>query len=116
MRRHGPDMGDAPAISNIPAALHHIQHQAFVEPPERAEKSGIGLVSQLKIATGFSDDPRLMTPEQRAYDQLSGSLTVYPVPLSNVIAIKYVSRNGETAASIANALTVVPVSLLWMEL
>ena len=67
-------------------------------------KNGIGLVKQLMIKAGFSDDPRLMTPEQRAYSQLNGALTVYPIPLSNVIGIKYTSGNPETAAAIANAL------------
>ena len=67
-------------------------------------KKGLGLVKQLMIKAGFSDDPRLMTLEQRAYDQLNGALTVYPIPLSNVIGIKYQSGNGETAASVANAL------------
>ena len=67
-------------------------------------KNGLGLVKQLLITAGFSDDPRLMTPEQRAYEQLNGALTVYPIPLSNVIGIKYSSGNPETAAAVANAL------------
>ncbi len=67
-------------------------------------KNGLGMVKQILIATGFSDDPRMMTVEQRAYDQLNGALTVYPVPESNVIGIKYSSGSGQTAADVANTL------------
>jgi polysaccharide biosynthesis transport protein len=67
-------------------------------------KSGLGLIQQLRIKAGFSDDPRLMTVEQRAYEALSSALTVYPIPLSNTIAIKVTSSDGKTAAEVANAL------------
>jgi polysaccharide biosynthesis transport protein len=67
-------------------------------------KSGLGLVKQMLIASGFSDDPRIMTVEQRAYNQLSGALTVYPIPESNVIGIKYTSGSGQIAADVANTL------------
>ncbi len=67
-------------------------------------KSGLGLVKQALIASGFSDDPRIMTVEQRAYNQLSGALTVYPIPESNVIGIKYTSSSGQVAADVANTL------------
>jgi polysaccharide biosynthesis transport protein len=67
-------------------------------------KSGLGLVKQMLIKTGFSDDPRVMTVEQRAYDALSSAVTVYPIPLSNVIGIKVTSSDGPSAAEIANAL------------
>jgi polysaccharide biosynthesis transport protein len=65
-------------------------------------KTGLGMVKQGMIATGFADDPRLMTVEQRAYNQLSGSLTIYPIPDSNVIGIKYISGSGDVAAQVAN--------------
>lgn len=67
-------------------------------------KSGLGMLKQFMIATGFSDDPRIMTVEQRAYDQLNGALTVYAIPESNVIGIKYQSGSPEVAASVANTL------------
>jgi polysaccharide biosynthesis transport protein len=67
-------------------------------------KSGLGLLKQLMIKSGFSDDPRLMTVEQRAYDSLSDAVTIYPFPLSNVIGIKVTSSDGATAAEIANAI------------
>jgi polysaccharide biosynthesis transport protein len=73
---------------------------------ERAEfdpmKTGLGLLKQILIATGFADDPRVMSVEQRAVSQLNGSLTVYPVPESNVIAVKYTAASGDVAAQVAN--------------
>lgn len=66
-------------------------------------KTGLGMLKQVLIATGFSDDPRMMTVEQRAFNQFSGSLTVYPVPDSNVIGIKYTSGDRELTAAVANA-------------
>jgi polysaccharide biosynthesis transport protein len=75
---------------------------------ERAEfdpmKRGLGMLQQVLIATGFSDDPRVMTVEQRAVDQLSGALTVYPLPDSNIIGIKYTSGEGKVASDVANTL------------
>jgi polysaccharide biosynthesis transport protein len=67
-------------------------------------KKGLGMVKQFLIKSGFSDDPRLKTVEQRAWDEVNGSLTVYPLPLSNVIAIKYVATDGQVAADVANTL------------
>jgi polysaccharide biosynthesis transport protein len=65
-------------------------------------KEGLGFVKQALIATGFSDDPRKMTIEQRAYETYSDSLTVYPIPESNVIAIKYTSESPQVALDVAN--------------
>jgi polysaccharide biosynthesis transport protein len=65
-------------------------------------KRGIGLVKQLLIAGGFSDDPRIMSIEQRAYAKLSNSLTVYPIPESNVIGVKYTSESAQVAVDVAN--------------
>ena len=67
-------------------------------------KSGLGPIAKLLIQTGFIDDPRLMTVEERALQRLSEKLTVYQVPESNVIAIKYVAKNGKVAADVANTL------------
>ncbi len=66
-------------------------------------KTGLGMLKQVFIAAGFSDDPRLMTMEQRAFSQFSGSLIVYPLPESNVIGIKYSSADRELTAAVANA-------------
>lgn len=65
---------------------------------------GLGKVSTIKLALGFGEDPRLKTPEQRALSRYNDQLSVYQLPSSNVIAIKYTSRNPETAAKVANTL------------
>lgn len=67
-------------------------------------QKGLGLLKKLFIICGFSDDPRLMTVEQRAVSHLSDKLTVYSLPDSNVIGIKYTASDGQTAADVANAL------------
>jgi polysaccharide biosynthesis transport protein len=67
-------------------------------------KKGLSMTKQILIATGFKDDPRLMSIEQRAFEHLSGQLTIYPIPLSNVIGIKYAAGDGQTAADVANTL------------
>jgi uncharacterized protein involved in exopolysaccharide biosynthesis len=65
---------------------------------------GIGTVSSLLIGMGFKDDPRLMSPDQRAMKRYNGMLTVYRVPESKVIAIAYESTDPATAAEVANTL------------
>jgi polysaccharide biosynthesis transport protein len=65
---------------------------------------GIGAVQKLLITFGFSDDPSLMTQEQRALKKLGKCLTIYPLPDSNVIGIKCTIGDGKTAAAISNAL------------
>lgn len=65
---------------------------------------GIGAIKKLMIAMAFTDDPALMTAEQRALKKLGGNLTVYPLPEANVIGIKYTAGDGKTAAEIPNAL------------
>ncbi len=64
----------------------------------------LGVFSRISIALGFSDDPRLLTPAQLALSRISSKLTVYPVPESNVIGIKYQSSDGQVAANVANAI------------
>jgi uncharacterized protein involved in exopolysaccharide biosynthesis len=64
----------------------------------------MGPVKRALIALGFSDDPRLKTPQQRALSRYLDDLTVYQIPDSNVVGIKYSARSGETAAEIANTL------------
>jgi polysaccharide biosynthesis transport protein len=76
--------------------------------PSKAEfdpmKKGLSMFKQIMIAGGFKDDPRLMTVEQRALERLYDQLTVYPIPESNVIGIKFEAGDGQTAADVANTL------------
>lgn len=66
--------------------------------------SGLGLISRLRIALGFGEDPRNKTPEQRALARYDSMLNVYQIPLSKVIAIQYSANDPTTAAEVANAL------------
>jgi polysaccharide biosynthesis transport protein len=66
--------------------------------------NGIGTLKGIFIALGFSSDPRLMTPEQRAVNTLNGQLTVYQQPESNIIFIRAAGSNPKTAALVANTL------------
>lgn len=71
---------------------------------------GLGKIKQLLLAFGFGEDPRLQTPEQRALDRLTDGLTVYQIPESNVVAVKYSSSDPKTAAEVANALVKIYVA------
>jgi polysaccharide biosynthesis transport protein len=66
--------------------------------------NGISPTKEMLISWGFSDDPRLMTAEQRAVDKVIDKLTVYPFADANVIGIKFAAADGKTAADIANTL------------
>jgi polysaccharide biosynthesis transport protein len=74
------------------------------------KKKGVGKIKQLLLAFGFGQDPRLQTPEQRALDRLTSGLTVYQIPDSNVVAVKYSSSDPRTAAEVANALVKIYVA------
>ena len=65
--------------------------------------NSVGLVGRLAIALGFKDDPQLFAPKEMATKTLLASVTVFPVPETNVIGIKSVSTNAELAAATANA-------------
>ncbi|MGH6855125.1 MAG: GumC family protein [Aestuariivirga sp.] len=78
---------------------------ALQDNPEfNARLKGIGALKKIKIALGFGQDPRRMTPEQLALASYLDGLSVYQQPNSNVIAVKYSAGEAETAASIANTL------------
>ncbi len=61
-------------------------------------------LKQLSVRMGFSADPSRMTPEQGALAAMEEGLTIYQLPLSNVIAVKYSGGSAEQAAVIANTL------------
>jgi uncharacterized protein involved in exopolysaccharide biosynthesis/Mrp family chromosome partitioning ATPase len=92
-------------VESTDLSLRVVNRLALVELPEfDSLQKPLGSISRLFIATGFSDDPRPMTAEQRALRRIADKLTVYAVPESNVIAIKYVAQDGKVAADVANAL------------
>ena len=67
-------------------------------------QEGIGLVGRLAIMLGFRQDPAPKSLEQRAYDRFDSMLSVYPVPESKVIAIRYTASDPAIAAGVANRL------------
>ncbi|GEM_PF-153069 len=67
-------------------------------------KRGIGTLGRLKIALGFSVDPRRLTPEQRALAVWEKRLKVYSLPNTKVIVIEFDSSSPKTAAAVANTL------------
>ena len=93
-------------------ALRVVASLNLQERPEfdSLKKKGLGKIKQLLLAFGFGEDPRLQTPEQRALDRLTDGLTVYQIPDSNVVAVKYSSSDPKTAAEVANALVKIYVA------
>jgi polysaccharide biosynthesis transport protein len=59
-------------------------------------------IKSLLIEYGFTDDPAKATPEQLALDEYRSNATIYQLPESNVIGIKYQSDDPKNAALIAN--------------
>jgi polysaccharide biosynthesis transport protein len=74
------------------------------------KQKGMGKIKQLLLAFGFGEDPRLQTPQQRALDRLTDGLTVYQIPESNVVAVKYSASHPKTAAEVANTLVKIYVA------
>jgi polysaccharide biosynthesis transport protein len=67
-------------------------------------KQGVGTIGRLLILLGFRQDPAPKSLEQRAYDRFDSMLTVYPVPESKVIALRYTANDPGIAADAANRL------------
>jgi len=65
---------------------------------------GVGTVSRIAIALGFRENPLTKSLEERAFDRFRNSLTVFQVPDSKVVAIKYSALNPVIAADVANRL------------
>ena len=68
-------------------------------------RKGVGKVKKTMLAMGFGTDPRLMSGEQRAVEHLIKNASIYQIPLSNVIVVRYAALDGKTAAAVANALS-----------
>ncbi len=56
------------------------------------------------IRLGFADDPTNLTPDQLALAKYRSGVTVYQLPESNVLGIKYRGADPETAAQVANTI------------
>ena len=57
---------------------------------DSVKQNGVSKIRQLLLALGFGEDPRFKTPQQRALKLLTDELTVYQIPESNVVAVKYI--------------------------
>jgi uncharacterized protein involved in exopolysaccharide biosynthesis/Mrp family chromosome partitioning ATPase len=74
------------------------------------KQKSVGKLKQLLLAFGFGEDPRLKTPQQRALQRLTDELTVYQIPESNVVAVKYSTSDPTTAADVTNTLAKIYVA------
>ena len=78
---------------------------ALEQNPEfNAKLRDMSVLKKIKVALGFGEDPRRMTPEQSTLASYLDGLSVYQQPDSNVMSVKYSASTGETAAKIANTL------------
>ncbi len=80
------------------------QLQLTKNPAYNPKLKSLGQVKNIAIQLGFSDDPAKLTDGQLALKQYADSASIYQVPESNVIGIKYTSANAENAAEVANAI------------
>jgi capsular polysaccharide biosynthesis protein len=67
--------------------------------------NGIGKLGQVLIALGFKDNPLTKSLEERAFDRYRSALTVFQIPDSKVITVRYYALDPEIAADVANKLT-----------
>ena len=74
------------------------------------KQNGVGKAKLLLLAFGFGEDPRLKTPQERALKHFIDELTVYQIPESNVVAVKYSASDPATAAEVANTLAKIYVA------
>lgn len=73
-------------------------------------RNGVGPVGRLAIALGFRENPLTKSLEERAFDRFRNSLTVFQVPDTKVISIKYSALDPKIAADVANKLAEIYVT------
>lgn len=73
-------------------------------------RNGVGKVSSVLIALGFRENPLNKSLEERAYDRYRSALTVFQVPQSKVITIRYFALDPKIAADVANKLAEIYVT------
>ncbi len=81
----------------VVAELRLTENGEFNPPSKR-----MGFVQRFKVALGFSVDPRLQTPEQRALAAYYRKVDAYQIPSSKVIVIEASSGDPRMAAALAN--------------
>ncbi|WP_162914327.1 exopolysaccharide transport family protein [Taklimakanibacter lacteus] len=73
-------------------------------------REGIGRIGRIVIALGFRDNPLTKSLEERAYDRYRNSMTIFQIPDSKVISIKYSALDPKIAADVANKLAEIYVT------
>jgi succinoglycan biosynthesis transport protein ExoP len=73
-------------------------------------RDGVGTLAKLLIALGFKDNPLNKSLEERAFDRYRNALTVYQVPQSKIIVIRYFALDPKIAADVANKLAEIYVT------
>jgi uncharacterized protein involved in exopolysaccharide biosynthesis/Mrp family chromosome partitioning ATPase len=92
-------------LSSRDLGMRVISSLRLTEVPEFDNlRNGIGAIKAWLIRFGFKDDPRRQTAEQRAYNHYEKNLTVFAIPTSKVITVRYTAGDPKTAADVANAL------------
>jgi uncharacterized protein involved in exopolysaccharide biosynthesis/Mrp family chromosome partitioning ATPase len=66
-------------------------------------RDGIGTIKSMMILFGLSEDPMLLSVDERVYQSYVDGLKVFNVPGSRVVVVAYESPDPELSASIANA-------------
>ncbi|MBO6674513.1 MAG: hypothetical protein JJ908_03815 [Rhizobiales bacterium] len=64
---------------------------------------GMSPVQSVMVLLGLSEDPMLLSAEERVYQEFDSGLSVFNIPESRVIVVRYKSGDPELAAQIANA-------------
>lgn len=66
-------------------------------------REGIGAIKSIMILLGLTEDPMLLSADERVYQAYAEWLKVFNVPGSRVVVVAYESPDPELSASIANA-------------
>lgn len=66
-------------------------------------RDGIGAIKSILILLGLSEDPLLLSSEERVLENFVDGLSVFNVVGSRVVVVSYESSDPELSASIANA-------------
>jgi succinoglycan biosynthesis transport protein ExoP len=64
---------------------------------------GMSPVQSVMVLLGLSDDPMLLSADERVYQEFDSGLSVFNIPESRVIVVRYKSGDPELSAQIANA-------------
>jgi polysaccharide biosynthesis transport protein len=102
------DNREIAAQTNIIAASDMLTRVArklnLAERSEFNPPASSSALNQFLVDWGFVDDTSRLSSEQKVNARLASKVTVYPIPETNIIGIKYSSSDPEVAAAVANAI------------